>query len=1544
MTATYADWLSDGPLAAVVREQSDENLRVYATSATRVDEDSGQEMNLAHGGYGKRQLLELVQNGADAMLSAPGGRIHVVLTAEHLYCANEGDAIDEDGIRALLHAHISRKRDAEIGRFGLGFKSVLGVTDRPEFYCRHVSFGFDGAWAKREISTVAPGRERYPSLRLARLLDAPQQAAGDGILAGLMECATTVVRLPRTLGSSEWLSDDIAGFDPAFMLFSPHVGELLLDDRTTGVRREIHLRSEGDDVTITEGADARSWRVFKTTISPSDEAKNEAWELSAREQLPVVWAVPLEGRMTVGRFWAFFPLRDETTLTGIANAPWQINDDRTGLLEGSRLNKELLEALADLVLESIPQLVKEDDPGWILDVIPARGREARCWGDQHLTTRFYELAIDRRILPDQDGQLQCARDLRLSPAEASRDALELWSAAPARPADWCHPSSLSSATRRSRVERLFEGISRKEEPATRWLEALLSPDHSDVDDVAHAVVAASAFIGTEASDGFAHRRAQVQRSRILLDSTGALAEAKPAEIFIPRASMHASSLVRLLHPDLAESPGVADGLSKIGIEELTPALELRAFIRVGLRTESPEEWDTLWTLVRALEDTDASVTLLLAAFRNRTLHVRTIRGSYRPLAETLLPGVIVPDDGSRDADVAVDATYHRAELETLRLLGGEQVPTDGFAIGKDALVEAYRDRCIEDYISALPAGSSTPAWEKMVFDRETHVGPLEPLRHLSDDGRASFVDELIRSINDWRPWTLKHSTQRQYQPRQVPPAAVWAIMEHGRLRSSRGTVLPRRAWGPTFRTWEGIVPVIYLREDVVRRLAIPNAVDELNDEHWRDAFQSALDSTDDAAIGGFYVFAAESHAPVPELIRCRIGVTHADRAVAEVVVTADRDAFRALRDLEQPCLLTTSESGAAALIERWGLTASTMHVHQETQWIESDSPTSLVDTLPTLRAELESAGMSHLELVPCAEIVETVTTDAGTRTIEKDFEREGDRFLWRADLGLDEALRRLREHLPFELEDDEIGELAAGRWKQQRRERLTSIREQPTNEERLLMALGEDRLRTRLSVGLLDAVAEIHGPLAPLDIARLALVVHGDDTLHQFRDDLREIGLEPPDRWAGSREARTFVRDLGFAVEFAGAQSVRLDPELVVLGPPDLPPLHDYQEQIVVEIDNLLNGDEDNRRGLLSLPTGAGKTRVAVQALVHALTAGTLRSPVLWIAPSEELCEQAVQTWSDVWRGLGSMNELRIGRLWGASNEVPEAPAVEQVVVATVDKLRNRVDSPDYAWLAEASCVVIDEAHGAPTPEFTTVLTWLGIKQAGRSTTTRAPLIGLTATPFRGTSLEQTERLVGRFGRRRLDRVFGADDDYEAMYRELQHMGVLSRVDGEELETGTTIDLAHDLSAEERSSFGNLGLPRRFLERIANDVDRNKLLLDSIISRPDDWPILIFAASTEHAHTLAALLTMEGVSAAAIDYRTDPSVRRRYVDRFRRGELRVLTNYNVLTQGFDAPAVRAIFVARPTFSPNTYQQMIGRGSRGWVCSSDLAPLRAVVLA
>ena len=79
------------------------------------------------------------------------------------------------GAEAILLAHVSQKRGDEIGRFGLGFKSVLEVTDSPEFYSRSGSFVWDYDRALADIAEVVPdfvaGESPAPRLRLAFPVD-----------------------------------------------------------------------------------------------------------------------------------------------------------------------------------------------------------------------------------------------------------------------------------------------------------------------------------------------------------------------------------------------------------------------------------------------------------------------------------------------------------------------------------------------------------------------------------------------------------------------------------------------------------------------------------------------------------------------------------------------------------------------------------------------------------------------------------------------------------------------------------------------------------------------------------------------------------------------------------------------------------------------------------------------------------------------------------------------------------------------------------------------------------------------------------------------------------------------------------------------------------------------------------------------------------------------------------------------------------------------------------------------------------------------------
>ena len=76
------------------------------------------------------------------------------------------------------------------------------------------------------------------------------------------------------------------------------------------------------------------------------------------------------------------------------------------------------------------------------------------------------------------------------------------------------------------------------------------------------------------------------------------------------------------------------------------------------------------------------------------------------------------------------------------------------------------------------------------------------------------------------------------------------------------------------------------------------------------------------------------------------------------------------------------------------------------------------------------------------------------------------------------------------------------------------------------------------------------------------------------------------------------------------------------------------------------------------------------------------------------------------------------------------------------------------------------------------------------------------------------------------------------------------------------------------------------------------------------------------------IITLRGRSATSIDQDTNPEDRRVAIQRFKSGELKVLTNYAVLSQGFDVPKTDAVYITRPTSSEMRYHQMVGRGLRG----------------
>ena len=597
------------------------------------------------------------------------------------------------------------------------------------------------------------------------------------------------------------------------------------------------------------------------------------------------------------------------------------------------------------------------------------------------------------------------------------------------------------------------------------------------------------------------------------------------------------------------------------------------------------------------------------------------------------------------------------------------------------------------------------------------------------------------------------------------------------------------------------------------------------------------------------------------------------------------------------------------------------NIELATEPIGADDPVPLADVWPGLRNHLSEERMS-IDLVRCD----------GFRRLdgihgwdERDYIiKDSTVYVTRKSDERDEIIAISRA-LELQLDHESVDRVLHGLTDAEVKAAREKIRECTTDEERLLAAVGEENLKARLPDSLMAILEQTQGPLTGFRSAQAAISTFHSGALREHRDAL--VRLDPPRHWAGSQRAIEFVRSLGFGEEWAGERNPRRDPYVEVEGPYSLPELHDYQRKIVRNVRRLIhsNGTGGARRGMISMPTGSGKTRVAVQSIVEAIREDGFNGGILWVADRDELCEQAVEAWRQVWSSEGTeATPLRISRMW-AGQPQPLPTGDMHVIVATIQTLTAKIGrQPDsHEFLADFKLLVFDEAHRSVAPTFTSVMQELGLTRWRRPD--EPFLIGLTATPYRGYDEAETQRLVNRYGSNRLDSGTFASDDPEDVIQELQEMRVLARADHATIEGGR-----FSLSNDELRQAGEVPwLPRSVEDRIARDTDRTQRIIQAYPERIDpEWPTLIFATSVEHSQTVASLLTSMGIKARAVSGSTETSVRRRVVEQFRSGEVKALVNYGVFREGFDAPKTRAIIVARPVYSPNLYFQMIGRGLRG----------------
>lgn len=417
--------------------------------------------------------------------------------------------------------------------------------------------------------------------------------------------------------------------------------------------------------------------------------------------------------------------------------------------------------------------------------------------------------------------------------------------------------------------------------------------------------------------------------------------------------------------------------------------------------------------------------------------------------------------------------------------------------------------------------------------------------------------------------------------------------------------------------------------------------------------------------------------------------------------------------------------------------------------------------------------------------------------------------------------------------------------------------------------------------------------------------------------ELEEVALKA---WhAGKRSARTFCQAFGFPGIFAGRPSDGRQPDLEEVQPAlEIPALKDFQQDVVDQILDILDG-RDQSRGMLSLPTGAGKTRTAMTAITRYQD----RHPdslVVWLATTGEICEQAVQSFMQVRKSDPPLKPIQVQRFWGSHSLDPDLD--RGIMVASVQKMHSQLqrDRLPRFLLDEVEAVFFDEGHHATARTYDLTIQYL----RDESQAQRVPIVGLTATPGRGSDPESraSKKLVEQFeGKLITPRLSGWNDPVT----ELQDRGILSSVKPLEVRTNREYELSEKM-AEHWEEFRDFG--PRFLEKVGRDEERNAIILQHIDKFGAAKQGLIYACSVEHAKQLAFLLTKTGYESTVITGETRGSIRDQSIQRFQDGEIQFLTNFGVLTTGFDAPNVELIALARPIASQVLYEQMLGRGLRG----------------
>ena len=322
--------------------------------------------------------------------------------------------------------------------------------------------------------------------------------------------------------------------------------------------------------------------------------------------------------------------------------------------------------------------------------------------------------------------------------------------------------------------------------------------------------------------------------------------------------------------------------------------------------------------------------------------------------------------------------------------------------------------------------------------------------------------------------------------------------------------------------------------------------------------------------------------------------------------------------------------------------------------------------------------------------------------------------------------------------------------------------------------------------------------------------------------------------------------------------------------------LFDYQEDMKERIEKALHL---HRSVMAQMPTGTGKTYL-LTAVIDSFVSNNPMEKVWIVAHRRELVSQIDDT-------------VRKFHSYSASNT---SSLLSSVKAMSIQWLMRHYDEIEE----EPGMIVIDEAHHALAKTYKEM--WERFP--------KAKFLGLTATPC---------RLNGK----------GFTDLFDVLVQswdvpEFISKGRLATYDFVSIKSdGVTQQLIDSL--QKRGTDGDY--QNKEMDMLLNKKPSIERLYRSLEEYGKDRKGIVYAINISHAQKITKQYQEHGVKAIAIDSKTPATERQQDIEAFKKGDIQVLVNVDIFSEGFDCPDVEFVQLARPTLSLAKYLQMVGRGLR-----------------